>query len=77
MPSVTHAHRNLTIHYTPENESNENLMQGLMNRQHATARLMRGSHHVAVPCLIIRPDLYVVRGVTPPMVKCCTLSEFL
>lgn len=37
----------LAIRYTPENESNENFMQGLMNRQQATARLMRGSHHVA------------------------------
>jgi hypothetical protein len=67
----------LEIRYTPENESNENLMQGLMNRHQATARLMRESHHAAVPRRIIRPDLYVVRGVTPPMVKYCTLSEFL
>jgi hypothetical protein len=34
----------LEIRYTPENESNENLMLGLMNRQQATAYLMRGGH---------------------------------
>jgi len=52
----------LEIRYTPENGSNENLMQGLMNRQQAPARLMRVSpcggavpHHQA--------DLYVVWGV--------------
>jgi hypothetical protein len=39
----------------PENGSDENLMQGLMNRQQAPARLMRESHHVAVAYGIIRP----------------------